>query len=348
MNIVRLEHSELLHLLWIIPIMIAVFIWVLQWKKRALKEYGDFSVFGKLMPDLSSVRPKIKFILLLFAVLFLVLAITNPQIGSKLHEAERKGVDLFIALDVSKSMDAEDIQPSRLNRSKQAISKLIDRLGGDRIGIIVFAGKAYTQLPITTDYSAAKLFLSTINSDIVPSQGTAIGSAIELATQSFDDKGNSKSIIVITDGENHENNAIEAAEDAKKQGITVHTIGMGLPDGAPIPIYENEKNIGFKKDKDGNTVITKLNDKMLSQIASAGCGISIRANNTKAGLNAIFDEINKMEKKKFETRIYADYEDRFQYFIAISILLLIIETMLVNRKPKWAGKINLFDKTKKK
>jgi len=344
MNIIRLEHSELLNLLWIIPIMIAVYIGVMQWRKKAMKEYGDFTVFGKLIPDFSLMRPKVKFILLIISFVFLILAIANPQIGSKLHEAERKGIDLFIALDVSKSMDAEDIQPSRLNRSKQAISKLIDRLGGDRIGIVVFAGNAYVQLPITTDYSAAKLFLSTINSDIVPSQGTAIGNAIELATQSFDDEDHSKAIIVITDGENHENNAIEAAEAAKEKNITVHTIGMGLPDGAPIPIYENGKKNGFKKDKNGNTVVTKLNDKMLSMIAAAGGGISVRANNTKAGLNAIFDEINRMEKKKFKTHVYADYEDRFQYFLAISILLLIIEIMLVNRKPNWTGKINLFEK----
>ena len=209
----------------------------------------------------------------------------------------------MIALDVSNSMLAEDIQPNRLERAKQSISKLIDNLQGDRIGIIVFAGKAYIQLPITTDYSAAKLFLTTINTDIVPVQGTAIGDAIEMAKTSFNEIEHSKAIVIITDGENHEGDAVENAKEAADEGILVYTIGMGLPDGSPIPVYNKYGNrTGYKKDKQGNTIITKLNENMMQQIAAAGNGIYVRANNTQAGLRKVFDEINSLEIGKIDRR----------------------------------------------
>jgi len=344
MNIIRLENIEYLHLFWVIGGMVVLFWLGMRWKKRSLKRYGDMSVYKSLVPRMSFARPRFKFILFIVATAFLIMGIVNPQIGSKLKEAERKGVDLMIALDVSNSMNARDIKPSRLDRAKKAISKLIDRLSGDRIGIIVFAGQAYTQLPITTDYSAAKLFLSNVDSDIVPTQGTSIGNAIDLAMDSFTDNDHSKAIIVITDGENHQQDALEKAKEAKNKGIMVHTIGMGLPNGAPIPVYKNGQMQGFKKDNQGNTVVSKLNEQLLSQLADAGSGKYVRANNTKAGLNAIFDEINAMEKKKFETKTYADYEDRFQYFLAVSLLLFIIEAIMVNRKSKWADSIKLFQK----
>ncbi len=344
MNIIRLENIEYLHLFWVIGGMVVLFWLGMRWKKRSLKRYGDMSVYKSLVPRMSFARPRFKFILFIVATAFLIMGIVNPQIGSKLKEAERKGVDLMIALDVSNSMNARDIKPSRLDRAKKAISKLIDRLSGDRIGIIVFAGQAYTQLPITTDYSAAKLFLSNVDSDIVPTQGTSIGNAIDLAMDSFTDNDHSKAIIVITDGENHQQDALEKAKEAKNKGIMVHTIGMGLPNGAPIPVYKNRQMQGFKKDNQGNTVVSKLNEQLLSQLADAGSGKYVRANNTKAGLNAIFDEINAMEKKKFETKTYADYEDRFQYFLAVSLLLFIIEAIMVNRKSKWADSIKLFQK----
>lgn len=348
MNIIRLENIEYLHLFWVIAGMLILF-WIgMRWKKRSLKSFGDLSVYGSLIPRMSFARSNIKFILFILAAAFLIMGIVNPQVGSRLKEAERKGVDLMIALDVSNSMNARDIQPSRLDRAKKAIAKLIDRLSGDRIGIIVFAGQAYTQLPITTDYSAAKLFLSNVDSDIVPTQGTSIGNAIDLAMNSFTENDHSKAIIVITDGENHEENALEMAEKAKSEKITVHAIGMGLPNGAPIPVYKNNQMQGFKKDNQGNTVVSKLNEQLLSQLADAGNGMYVRANNTKAGLNAIFDEINKMEKKKFETKTYADYEDRFQYFLAVSLFLLIIEAIMVNRKSKWADSIKLFDKEERR
>jgi Ca-activated chloride channel family protein len=249
----------------------------------------------------------------------------------------------MIALDISNSMLAEDIQPSRLERAKQAISKLVDRLSNDKIGMVVFAGEAFIQLPITTDYASAKMFLSTINTNMIGVQGTAIGSAIEKSIVSFTPESETnKAIIVITDGENHEDDAVEKASQAVEKGIYVHTIGMGLPKGAPIPIKANNGTREYKKDQSGNVVVSKLNETMLQQIASAGNGIYIRANNTEVGLNALFDELNKMEKKEFEVESYSDYEDRFQYFIALSIFFLILEFIILNRRNKLFKDVNIF------
>jgi len=343
MGIFRFEHSELLYALLLIPALTVLFIWMLYWKKSALRKFGQWEIIQRLLPGVSINRAIAKFIILMLAYVFMIIGLANPQIGSKLVEGERKGIDIMIALDVSNSMLAQDIKPNRLERSIQAISKLIDKLGNDRIGIVVFAGNAYVQLPITTDYSAAKMFLSTINTKIVPTQGTAIGKAIELATKSFDDETHSRAIIVITDGENHEDNAQKAAKDASEQGIFVYTIGMGLPDGTPIPEYDQYKRqIGYKKDRQGNTVVTKLNESMLQQIASAGNGVYVRANNTRAGLSKVFEEINALEKTEFESKMFSDYEDRFQYFIAISLILLILELLIFERRNKWLSKINLF------
>ena len=267
------------------------------------------------------------------------------RLGSKLVEGERKGIDIMIALDVSNSMLAEDIKPSRLEMSKQAISKLIDNLGNDRLGIVIFAGNAYMQLPITTDYSAAKMFLSNIDTKIVPTQGTAIGESIELAVGAFDDETHSRAIIVISDGENHEDDALDAAKKASEKGIIVYTIGMGLPEGAPIPDYNKyNQMVGYKKDRSGSTVVTKLNEPMLQQIASAGKGVYVRANNSQSGLKTILEEINKLEKTKFESRMFSDYEDRFQYFIAVSLIFLLLELFIFERKSKWLSKINFFGK----
>lgn len=342
MNMVRLENIELLHLFWFLAGMVILFIVAFRWKKRALKNYGNYEIVKSTVERLSFFRPKLKFVLFLIGMAFLIMATVNPQIGSRLREAERRGIDLMLAVDVSNSMDATDIRPSRLDRSRQAISRLIEKLQGDRLGIIVFAGKAYTQLPITTDYSAAKMYLSTLNTGMVPTQGTSIGSAIELAMDSFGENSQSKSIVVISDGENHDENAIKMAKEAKEKGIIVHTIGMGLPKGSPIPIMKNGRRVGFKKDNQGQTVITKLNEKLLADVAEAGGGIYVRANNSQAGLQTIFNKINEMEKKKFESKVYADYEDRFQYFLAIAIVLLILEQMLSNRRSKLAEKLKLF------
>ena len=354
----RFANIELLYAFALIPALIIIFWVMVSWKKRALKRFGDISVINQLIPYISKGRPVLKFILLLFAIGFIILGLANPQVGSKMEEIKREGVDLMICLDISNSMLAEDIKPNRLERAKQAISKLIDNLRNDRIGLIVFGGEAYIQLPITTDYSAAKMFLSTISTDIVPTQGTAIGEAIKLSMKSFSSDyynpegenpqqgvQKNKAIIIITDGENHEDDAIEAAKNAAEKGMFVHTIGMGLVNGAPIPVYQRGRQIGFKKDKYGSTVITKLNETMLRQIASSGNGEYIRANNIQSGLSVLLTEINKLEKVKFGSKVFTDYEDRFQYPIAIALLFLILELIIAERKSKWLSKMNLFGKT---
>lgn len=341
----RFEHTYFLWALLLIPVLTAVFVWMMVWKKRALQRFGDWAIIQRLLPGLSDGRVILKFILLMFGYLFLIIGISNPQIGSKLIEGERKGIDIMIALDVSNSMLAEDIKPNRLEMSKQAISKLIDNLGTDRIGIIIFAGNAYVQLPITTDYAAAKMFLSTISTRVVPAQGTAIGQAIELAVKSFDDETHSRAIIIITDGENHEDDALGAAKDAAEKGVKVYTIGMGLPEGAPIPEFNQyQRMVGYKKDNQGSTIVTKLDESMLQQIASAGKGVYVRANNMQAGVKTVYDEINKLEKTEFESRMFSDYEDRFQYFIALSLFFFLIELLIFERKSKWLSRINFFGK----
>lgn len=341
----RFEHTDFLWALLLIPALTAIFIWMMIWKKRVLKRFGEWQVIRRLLPGLSDPRVIFKFVLLMIGYLFLIIGISNPQIGSKLIEGERKGIDIMIALDVSNSMLAEDIKPNRIEMSKQAISKLIDNLGTDRIGIIVFAGSAYVQLPITTDYAAAKMFLTTISTQVVPTQGTAIGQAVDLAVESFDDESHSRAIIVITDGENHEDDALQSAKAAAGKGIKVYTIGMGLPEGAPIPEFNQYgRMIGYKKDSDGSTVVTRLNESMLQQIASAGEGVYVRANNTQAGVKTIYDEIGKLEKTEFETRMFSDYEDRFQYFIGLSLIFIILELFIFERKSKWLSRINFFGK----
>lgn len=340
---IRFENIEFLYALLLIPVFIVLYLSLKYWKTKAIERMGDNHLIAKLMPQQSTSRPLIKFFLILMAYASLVVALTNPQIGSKLEKAQRKGIDLIIALDVSNSMMAQDIKPNRLQAAKQAITNLIDKLKGDRIGIIVFAGHAYTQLPITTDYAAAKMFLSSVSPDNIPIQGTAIGEALALSAKSFSDNEHNKAIIVISDGENHEGDALDETKNALDQGIRVYTIGMGLPEGGPIPYYTDGKLSGYKKDKDDNIITTKLNEVMLQQIAVAGDGYYVRANNSQAGLNRIFEEIDKLEESEFETQVFSDYEDRFQYFIALTILLLIIEFIIAERKSKWADKIKLFE-----
>ena len=342
---IRFAHIYFLYGLLLIPVFILLFSLMLAWKKKTIKKFGELSILKQLIPLTSKSKPILKFVLMMLAYTFLILALANPQIGSKLEKIERKGIDIVIAIDVSNSMLAQDIKPSRLESARHAISNLIDKLNNDRIGIIVFAGKAFVQLPVTTDYAAAKLFLSTITPDIVPVQGTAIGDAIQLAIGSFNDNDHSKAIIIITDGENHEGNAIEEATAAAELGISIYTIGMGLPDGGPIPIFNKyDKQVGFKKDNKNSTIITKLNESMLQQIAVAGKGSYVRANNSQAGLKKIFKEINKLEKTEYESKMFSDYEDRFQYFLAVAILFLIIEFLIYEKKSKLMMKIKLFDR----
>ena len=341
MNQFRFDHPEFLYLFVLIPILIVLYWISMRMKKKALQKFGDMEIISQLMPYASFTRPVYKFAILIVALSFIIIGVAGPQFGSKLQKIKRKGVEIVIALDVSNSMMAQDIQPNRLERAKRAISKMVDKLNNDKIGLIVFAGEAYTQLPITTDYASAKLFLSSINTDIVPIQGTAIGSAIELATRSFTpDSEASKAIIVITDGENHEDDAIAAASAAKEQGIIVHTIAMGLPEGAPIPVRKGSSE--FRRDDQGNIVISKLDRKMIEEIATAGGGKPVIANNTTTGLNVLFKEINKMDKTELEARVYTAYDEKYQYFIAFGLLLLLIDLLILERKNRLLKDIHLF------
>lgn len=340
----RFAHTDYLFLLLILPFLCILFLVTRYLKKKAIRSFGDLNIISQLMPDVSYSRPVIKFIFLIIALTGIIFAMAGPQFGSKLEKVKRKGVEIVIALDVSNSMMAEDIQPNRLERAKQAISKLVDRLSNDKIGLIVFAGDAYTQIPITTDYASAKMFLSSITTEIVPKQGTAIGSAINLGMKSFSPNDElNKALIIITDGENHEDDAVEAAKKATEKGIIVHTLGIGLPKGSPIPVKGKYGQQNFKKDSKGNIVISKLNEIMLRKIASAGNGIYIRATNTRLGLNSLLDEINKMEKEEIESKFYSEYDEQFQYIIGIVLFFLFLEFILLERKNKLLQSINIFN-----
>ena len=340
----RFGNINYLYLLGLIPLLVVLFIILFRMRKQALKRFGNMEVISQLIPDLSFQRPVIKFVFLLLGATCIIIGLARPQFGSKLREIKREGVEVIIALDVSNSMMAEDIKPSRLERAKLDIAKMVDRLVNDKIGLIVFAGDAYTQIPITTDYVSAKLFLNTISTDIVPRQGTAIGSAIELGMKSFtQQEESSKVLIIITDGENHEDDALESARMAVEKGITVHTIGIGSPQGAPIPIYTGGGQKNYWKDKDGETVISKLDESMLQRIAAAGKGSYIRSTDSRVGLDKLFQEINRMEKQELESRIYSEYEERFQYIFGLGLLFLLLEFIILERKNRWLSKIKIFD-----
>ncbi len=323
--------------------MLALFWWAVQMRHRKLMEFGNLKLLELLMPSVSGYKHTMKFFITFIALAMLILGTANPQIGTKMEEVKREGVDIIIALDVSNSMKAEDIKPNRLESAKQEISRMIDKFQNDRIGLVVFAGDSYLQLPLTTDYSAARLILSTVDVDVVPIPGTAIGSAIKLAMKSFaDGEKKHKVLIIISDGENHEDDAISVAKDANNEGVVIHTVGMGSPDGVPIPIYQGNVQVGYKKDEDGNTVITKLDEQGMRQIAETAGGIYIRATNQQDELDTVFKEIQAMEKKEFGAKVFTEYEDRFQYFIAVAILLLILEFFISERKNPWLVKLNIF------
>jgi len=282
--------------------------------------------------------------LFITAYTLLIIGAADPQVGSKMEEVKRKGADLMILLDVSNSMLSQDLAPNRLENAKRAIAQLIDNMHDDRIGLIVFAGQAYVQLPITTDYSAAKLFLNTINTNMVPTQGTAIGAAIDLGMKSFDFKdGTGKAMIIITDGENHEDDAVAAAKSAADRDVSVHVIGVGSVNGAPVPVYENGHQVGFHTDSAGKTVVSKLNEDMCKEISAAGGGSYVRATNANSGLGIVMDQIAKIQRKTVDTKSYKDFEDRFQFFLGIALLLLIIEFFISTRKNARLSNLKLFE-----
>lgn len=334
----------------IIPVCIAIYIWYVFSSKNKLKKLGELPLINQLVPEVSKAKKTTKFILFLIAFSFLILGICNLQTGSKMKDVKREGADIMICLDVSNSMMAQDLSPNRLERAKIAIENMIDKLQGDRLGIIVFAGEAYVQLPITTDYSSAKLFLEGISNKIVPVQGTNIADAINLSVESFGkDEGKNKAIVIITDGENNEDakeSAVDAAEEAAKKNIVIHTIGVGSESGVPIPNIIDGVVSGYKKDNAGNTVVTKLDPKILQDIAGATNGVYVQASSADIGLDAILNKIAELDKKQMESKMYTDYEDQFQWFLGAALLFLVLESLISERISKLWKKLNLFNNAK--
>jgi Ca-activated chloride channel homolog len=342
MQLFRFANPDFLYLLLLLPVLAVLYIINVLRKKRSIRKLGNVPVINSLMPEYSVTRPLLKFILQSVAFAACIIILARPQFGSKLEDVKKEGVEVIIALDVSNSMRAEDIQPDRLVRAKQAISRLVDNLDNDRIGLIVFAGDAYTQLPVTTDYVSAKMFLSTIGPDMVPKQGTAIGSAIDLGIRSFTPgEGKSKAMVVITDGENHEDDPVSFAEEAAKTGVVIHTIGIGSTEGVPVPINAGNRR-DYLKDENGNTVISKLDEDILKKIAVITGGNYVRASNSNIGLDEIYNQIKKMKTQELESTMYTEYNDQFQIFAAIALFLLIVDFIIMERKNRRLADIRLF------
>lgn len=328
---IQFAQIEYLLLILVIPFLFLFHALYRRARRKRIAKFGDPQLVNKLMPGASRSRGWIKLTLISFALFFFALGLSRPQLGAKLKEVETKGVEIILALDVSNSMLAEDYSPNRLERAKLAISRLVDKLKEDRIGLIVFAGKAFVQLPITADYISAKIFLNSISTSSVPVQGTAIGEAINTAIKSFSlESKNSRAIVVITDGENHEDDAVAAAKSALELGIPVFTIGIGTDAGKPIPIGNGE----LLKDKDGNIVVTKLDEKTLSEVAKAGGGSYLRAGNSDFGLEAIVDNIHNMDKQSYKSVVFEDFDEQYMYFFAIALVFLLLELLIGDRKGK--------------
>jgi len=343
MEVLRFEHPVYLQLLWGIFVLIAFFVWTVKYKKSLLKRFGNLEILQKLMRTYSPRRRNIKYILIILSYVFFVIALANPQIGKKLEEFKREGVDIIVAMDVSASMLAEDIKPNRLEKAKHEVGQLIDILQGDRIGLIAFAGIAHVQCPLTLDYSAAKLFLSIMNPDLIPQPGTAIGDALRKSINAFNiEERKHKVLILITDGEDHQSEPLEAAKEAEKEGITIYTVGLGSSQGVPIPLYnKGGSQTGFKKDRQGNVVTTKLDVVTLQKIAYETGGKYYLASTGEAELDDIYAEISKMEKKELSSKRFSQYEDRFQIFLLLGILLIVAELLIPEGKRvkrEWRGR----------
>lgn len=327
---INFAQAQYLFLIFLIPFFFLFYALLLHLKKKSIRKLGDISLVSSLMPSVSRSKGWWKVVVFSIAFFFFSIGMSRPQIGAKLKEHRTEGVEIMIALDVSNSMLAEDYSPDRLDRAKLAISRLVDKLRDDRIGLIVFAGSSFVQLPITTDYVSAKMFLNSISTESVPIQGTAIGDAINTAIRSFSAQSDkSRAVIVITDGENHEDDPEAAAKQAYDMGIRVYTIGVGSPEGEPIPM-----DGGLLKDKDGNIVVTKLDEDSLRKIAEAGGGVYVKAGNSEFGLNPIVDSIKKMDEEKFSSVVFEEFDEQYMYFFAIALVFFIIEMLIGDRKAK--------------
>jgi len=327
---IKFAQIEFLYLLMLLPIIAILFFQFRNWQKKNRLKFASQKLDGDLRRNKSEKREKIKYLIQFLGILFLIIGLSNPKVGTKLEEVKREGIEMVIALDLSNSMLCQDIKPNRLSRSKQAISDLIDQLEGDKIGLVIFAGEAYTQLPITSDYSAAKMFLSTVNTKSIKTQGTNLSKAIQKSVQSFNFENEfNKSVIIITDGEDHEDGALIEAQKAVEKGVFIHTLAVGEENGGPIPFLNKR---GFKKDREGNTIVTKPNFSFLSELANSANGININANNSEIGLKTLFNEINKIEKKEINSLIFTDYTDRFPLFLYISLFFFLLDICITERK----------------
>jgi len=339
----QIEEPKYFLLLLIIPVLWLAYFYMRLWQRNKQKNLFDAKLLDKVTVEKSRFKPFIKLLLISLSLLFLITGLTNPKMGTKLETVKRRGVDIVFAIDVSKSMDAEDVVPSRLEKAKRLVSKIIDNLVSDRIGIIAYAGEAYPLLPITTDYAAAKIFLQNMNTDLVSSQGTAIDDAIDLATTYFDDDDTNKILIILSDGEDHSEKAIEAAKNAANQGVSIFSIGIGTKKGSVIPIKRNGALYGYKKDKKGEVVITRLDEKTLKQLAKVTNGKYIEGRNTKEVVNYIADALKKMDKKEFETTKFSEYKDQFQWFLLAGLIFLILYIIVLERETQWLRQLNLFN-----
>ncbi len=340
----ELDESKYLYLLFLVPVLVLLFLYNQYWKRKKQREFGDLELVKKLSPEKSVFKPVLKLVVLLLALIGLIFGLVNPKMGTKMETVKREGIDIVFAMDVSKSMLAEDIAPNRLEKSKQIVSQIINQLGSDRIGIVAYAGSAFPVLPITTDYSSAKMFLQSMNTDIVSSLGTSLDEAIKLSATYFDEKSKtSKLLILISDGEDHSEGAEEAAEEANKLGMKIITIGIGTEKGGPIPLRVNGVVDGFKRDNNNEVVITKLNQESLATIAKATKGGYVDGNNTKEVLEYVKKSLDNIQKTEFESTQMANFQSQFQWFLGIAFFLLFVDIFLLDRKTNWVKKLNLFN-----
>ena len=340
----RFANPEYLYLLILVPLLAVVYFYSNYRRRKRLQEYGDKELLMELMPDVSAYRPDVKFWLAISALTMLTLVLARPQFGSKMESVTRQGIETVIALDISNSMLAEDIAPNRLEKSKKIISKLIDKFENDKIGLIVFAGDAFVQLPITNDFISAKMFMESISPSLISRQGTDIGAAVNLAMKSFTpEKEVGKAIIVITDGENHEGGAEEAAKAAAEKGASIYILGVGSLEGAPIP---TEKYNDYRKDKDGNVIVTKLNEEMGKNIAKAGNGAYIRVDNTNNAQRLLEKELDKLAKADVTSEVFTDYDEQFHIVAWLALLLLVVDILILPGKSRFTRNFNLFGNKK--
>ena len=341
----RFANIDVLWLLVSVPVLSLAYVWYTRLKRRQLEEFGDKELVAQLMPNASRVRPNVKFSILMVALTLLIIAAARPQFGQSERTEKRQGIEAIVALDISNSMLAEDVAPNRLDRAKQMLSKLMDNMVNDKVGLVVFAGDAFVQLPITCDYVSAKMFLNTIKPELIKTQGTAIGAALSTSIRCFGEQSDaSRAIILITDGENHEDDAVAVAKRAKEKGIQVLVVGIGKPEGSPIPIAGTNN---FMKDRQGNVVVSRLNEDMCREIAQAGGGIYVRCDSSNTATKAIQKELDKLATQEIETTTYTDYNEQFQSFALIALLLLVIDFFIFNRKNKSLTKLDIFGEGKK-